>query len=212
MASAADMPGKPGKLDNRGKLGNPDNLGNPEDSQGMLDMGRRHNVVVDSQGRPDTWDNQDMHNLGGQDNVDTRVQDTVPVAPVVLHMAWMAERPVVALEGLTLAVRTHSLAEYSAGMEGTLGVQVRRLFHVLDAKNLQGNCSHQVFVMVALIDQIVLTDLVVLVCVLALTGKLPRADAYPRLVVAMILPIAQMLDAAVFDWGRMQTLYIQNSR
>jgi hypothetical protein len=193
----------------------------------MLDMGRRHKVVADSQGRPDTWDNQHMHNLGGRDTVDMSVRDTVPVAlvalvaPVVLHMAWMAERLSVALEGLTLAVRTHSLAEHRAGMADRVGMvdtRVRHLFHVLDAKNLQGDCSDQVFVMVALIDQIALTDLVApivpiaLVCVLALAGKLPRADEYPLLVVPMILPIAQMLDADVFDWGRMLTLYIQNSR
>jgi hypothetical protein len=130
----------------------------------------------------------------------------------------MAERLLVASEGLTLAVRTHSLAEHRAGMVsmvGALGAWVRHLFHVLDAKNPQEDCSHQVFEMVALIDQIAPTDLIApiaLVCVLVLAGKLPRADAYPRLVVPTALPIAQMLDAAVFDWGRMLTLYIQNSR
>jgi hypothetical protein len=121
----------------------------------------------------------------------------------------MAERLSVVLDGLTLAVRTHSLAGHRAGLADRVGMQIKHLSHVLDAKNLQGNCSHQVFVVVALTD---LVAPIALGCVLALKGRLPRADEYPRLVVPTALPIAQMLDADVFDWGLMLTLYIQSSQ
>ena len=88
-------------------------------------------------------------------------------------------------------------------MEGMLEAWVRRRYHVLDAKNWQGDRLHQVFVMVAL---------TALVCVLALAWKLACAGESPHLVVPTARPIAQMLDAGVFDWGRMLILYIQNSR
>ena len=158
-------------------------------------MERRHEAVADSQDSQDNRDNQEGMQAHG-------------TAPVVLE-AWIAERPAVALESLALVVRSHFPVAHKAGMAdtvGMLGARVRHLFHVLDAKNSQGNRSHQVFVMVAL------TDLIAPVCVLALAGNLRCADEYPRLVVPTILPIAQMLDADVFDWGRMLTLYIQNSR
>lgn len=160
-------------------------------------MERRHEAVADS---------QDMRSQDNQEG--TQAHGT---APVVLE-AWMAERLAVALESLALVVRIHSPGEHRAGKVdrvGMPGARVRRLFHVLDAKNSQGDRSHQVFVKLALTD---LVAQIAPVCFLALAGKLPRADEYPRLVVPMILPIAQMLDADVFDWGRMLTLYIQNSR
>lgn len=58
----------------------------------------------------------------------------------------------------------------------------------------------------------VLVAVVAPVCVPAPFGKYLPVDVYSRLASPTILPIVQMLDAAVFDWGLVPTLDRLNSR